>query len=105
MANQAGAAGDHGNSGPQVVLLIDNYDSYTHILAHLVASVTGRLPVVVPNDAHASWESRRSGAPGSLCDDRLATTVYPFRVSFTVSFRIDAPRKKCTNPLLCNTVH
>ncbi len=32
------------------VLLIDNYDSFTHNLAHLVASVTGALPWVVRND-------------------------------------------------------
>lgn len=31
-------------------LLIDNYDSFTHILAHLIAGATGAAPVVVRND-------------------------------------------------------
>ncbi|MFI1401044.1 aminodeoxychorismate synthase component I [Streptomyces sp. NPDC020681] len=31
-------------------LLIDNYDSFTHILAHLIAGATGTAPVVVSND-------------------------------------------------------
>lgn len=33
------------------VLLVDNHDSYSWNLAHLVARITGRLPVVHPNDA------------------------------------------------------
>ena len=32
------------------LLLVDNYDSYTHNLAHLVAEVTGVVPLVLPND-------------------------------------------------------
>ncbi len=32
------------------VVLIDNYDSFTWNLAHLVASITGDLPIVVRND-------------------------------------------------------
>ncbi|MFK7928559.1 MAG: aminodeoxychorismate synthase component I [Myxococcota bacterium] len=33
------------------VLLIDNHDSYTWNLAHLIADLTGQLPMVVKNDA------------------------------------------------------
>ena len=32
------------------LLLIDNYDSFTYNLAHLAASITGEMPVVVRND-------------------------------------------------------
>ena len=32
------------------LLLIDNYDSFTYNLAHLLAAVTGRLPTVITND-------------------------------------------------------
>jgi para-aminobenzoate synthetase len=32
-------------------LLIDNYDSYTHILAHSLALAGGELPIVIKNDA------------------------------------------------------
>ncbi|HWL70915.1 MAG TPA: gamma-glutamyl-gamma-aminobutyrate hydrolase family protein, partial [Geminicoccus sp.] len=33
------------------ILLIDNYDSFTFNLAHLVAEVAGELPLVLRNDA------------------------------------------------------
>ncbi|MFD6529611.1 aminodeoxychorismate synthase component I [Streptomyces sp. NPDC060184] len=33
------------------ILLVDNYDSFTHNLAHYLALITGREPVVVPNDS------------------------------------------------------
>jgi para-aminobenzoate synthetase len=39
----------------QRLLIIDNYDSFTWNLAHLAASVTGEMPVVVRND-ECSWE-------------------------------------------------
>jgi anthranilate synthase component 2 len=32
------------------VVLVDHYDSYTHNLAHLIASVTGTLPDIVEHD-------------------------------------------------------
>ncbi len=32
------------------LLIVDNYDSFTYNLAHLAASVTGEMPVVVRND-------------------------------------------------------
>ncbi|MHC0433268.1 aminodeoxychorismate synthase component I [Streptomyces sp. O3] len=32
------------------ILLVDNYDSFTHNLVHLLAQITGREPVVVRND-------------------------------------------------------
>lgn len=37
-------------------LLIDNYDSYTHNLFHLLAEVNGIEPYVVFNDAFASYQ-------------------------------------------------
>ncbi|MFF0513162.1 aminodeoxychorismate synthase component I [Streptomyces sp. NPDC004250] len=33
------------------ILLVDNYDSFTHNLAHYLALITGQEPVVVPNDS------------------------------------------------------
>ena len=35
------------------LLIVDNYDSFTYNLAHLAASVTGEMPVVVRNDEWA----------------------------------------------------
>ncbi|MFI9612437.1 aminodeoxychorismate synthase component I [Streptomyces sp. NPDC052023] len=32
------------------ILLVDNYDSFTHNLVHYLARITGQEPVVVPND-------------------------------------------------------
>src|SRR5579871_3725287 len=40
-------------------LLIDNHDSYTYNLYHLLAAVEGREPVVVRND-EASWAQLRA---------------------------------------------
>lgn len=40
-----------GRSWPSRLLLVDNYDSYTHNLAQLLASLTGTAPTVVRNDA------------------------------------------------------
>ncbi|HEY4095436.1 MAG TPA: chorismate-binding protein, partial [Baekduia sp.] len=37
-------------------LLIDNYDSYTYNVFHLLASVSGEEPIVVPNDM-VSWRA------------------------------------------------
>ena len=45
------------------VLLLDNYDSYTHNLAHLIAKVTGTLPCIVPSDAFDTWDALLSGCP------------------------------------------
>ncbi len=39
----------------QRILIIDNYDSFTWNLAHLIAGVTGEMPTVVRND-EVSWE-------------------------------------------------
>jgi anthranilate synthase component II len=38
------------------VVLVDHYDSYTHNLAHLIASVTGTLPDIVEHDQVAMAE-------------------------------------------------
>ena len=46
-----------------VVVLLDNFDSYTHNLAHLIARVTGTLPLVVPSDAYTSWASLVDSCP------------------------------------------
>ncbi|WP_086559791.1 aminodeoxychorismate synthase component I [Streptomyces africanus] len=32
------------------ILLVDNYDSFTHNLVHYLARITGQEPVVIPND-------------------------------------------------------
>ena len=37
-------------------LLIDNHDSYTYNLFHLLAAVEGREPVVVRND-EGTWDA------------------------------------------------
>ena len=43
-------------------LLIDNYDSYTFNLFHLLGEVNGREPVVVRND-ELSWEELAALVP------------------------------------------
>jgi anthranilate synthase/aminodeoxychorismate synthase-like glutamine amidotransferase len=58
------------------VLVVDHHDSYTYNLVHLVASVTGALPVVVQHDdpdASAHWRTGYthvvlSPGPGSVTD-------------------------------------
>ena len=45
------------------VLLIDNYDSYTYSLHHLIATACGAEPLTIPNDAFASWAELRSALP------------------------------------------
>ncbi len=47
-------------SGPVRTLLIDNYDSYTFNLFHLLGEVTGEEPAVVRND-EAPWEDLAGG--------------------------------------------
>jgi anthranilate synthase/aminodeoxychorismate synthase-like glutamine amidotransferase len=39
---------------PQQVVLVDHHDSFTHNLAHLIASVTGALPELVQHDDPAA---------------------------------------------------
>ena len=46
-------------------MLVDNYDSYTYNLYHLIAAVDGALPVVVRNDAIAAPAGTRRYAPGT----------------------------------------
>lgn len=53
------------------VLLIDNYDSYTYNLSHLIASVTGAEPRVVTNDSRA-W-----AAPDRLLGSIDAVVISP----------------------------
>ena len=45
------------------VLLIDNYDSYTYSLHHLIATACGAEPLTIHNDAFASWAEVRSALP------------------------------------------
>jgi len=45
------------------ILLIDNYDSYTYSLHHLIATACGAEPLTIPNDAFASWAEVRSALP------------------------------------------
>ena len=51
------------HSNQSRVLLLDNYDSYSTNLVHLVAKVHGREPLVLPNDAYPTWEQMRSALP------------------------------------------
>lgn len=37
-------------------LLVDNYDSYTYNVFHLLAAVSGEEPIVIQNDA-VSWSA------------------------------------------------
>ena len=46
-------------------LLVDNYDSYTYNLYHLIAAVDGAPPVVVRNDAIAWHQLEPRCAPGT----------------------------------------
>ena len=39
----------------QLTLIIDNYDSFTWNLVHLVAAITGRMPIVVRHD-EMTWQ-------------------------------------------------
>ena len=48
---------------PFRVLLIDNYDSYTYNLHHLVASACGTAPLIVANDAFRSWSELQAALP------------------------------------------
>ncbi|MCW2691465.1 MAG: Para-aminobenzoate synthase [Mycobacterium sp.] len=65
-------------------LLIDNYDSYTYNLFHLLGQVNGEEPVVLPNDAvlpadFAEYDniviSPGAGHPGSARDFGIAREV------------------------------
>ncbi|WP_079212677.1 aminodeoxychorismate synthase component I [Brucella pituitosa] len=64
-------------------LLIDNHDSFTHNLAHLLAEVNGVEPVIIPNDkfewdeiSHWSFDniviSPGPGHPGNLHDFHIS---------------------------------
>lgn len=73
------------------VVVLDHYDSYTWNLAHLIAEVTGVLPVVVPHDVVTMADLRAydriilSAGPGhpedeagrSLCLDILRAARRP----------------------------
>lgn len=75
------------------ILLIDNHDSFTFNLAHLIHRVTGALPIVVANDA-MDWQAAAaldvqavvlSPGPGrperaadiGLCADAIAQATVP----------------------------
>ena len=46
-------------------LLIDNYDSFTYNLFHLIAEVNGSEPIVVRNDERRGRSSRRCASTTS----------------------------------------
>jgi len=64
--------------GTRQLVLVDHHDSYVHNLAHLIASVTGALPLLVQHDeVDASWVLDRAsqvvlspgpGHPGDVED-------------------------------------
>ena len=45
------------------VLIVDNYDSFTYNLVHMVATITGCAPIVIRNDEMA-WD--KSAASNSI---------------------------------------
>ena len=48
---------------PLRVLLIDNYDSYTYNLHHLIAHACGVPPLTVTHDTFGSWDELQSALP------------------------------------------
>jgi anthranilate synthase/aminodeoxychorismate synthase-like glutamine amidotransferase len=70
---------------PLRVVLVDHHDSFTHNLAHLVASVTGVLPWVVTHDDPAAGDQLRAathvvlspgpGTPNSASDFAVGRLV------------------------------
>ena len=62
-----------------MILLIDNYDSYTFNLAHLIAEAAGREPLVVPAGEGADLPQRvRAGE--RLTSELDALAVVPVLV-------------------------
>ena len=65
------------------VLLIDNYDSYTYSLHHLIATACGAEPLTIPNDAFASWADVRSALPPfdfGVCGEAIGSGLPVFGV-------------------------
>ncbi|MFC1584516.1 aminodeoxychorismate synthase component I [Fibrobacterota bacterium] len=54
-------------------LLIDNYDSYTHILGHYIWNITGERPVIIKNDSMSLEEIE------TLCFDNIVISPGPGR--------------------------
>ena len=65
--------------GSPKVVVVDHHDSYTWNLVHLVAAVTGVLPVVVQHDETTPTSSRSST---SCC--RRAPAIRRTRADFSV---------------------
>ncbi len=66
-ARGGGEGSDAGAGGSAAdILLLDNYDSYTYLLAHLIAKVCGRPPRVVRNDEFRSWDELTAALPPLL---------------------------------------
>lgn len=68
--------------GPLRTLLVDNYDSYTHNIFHLLAMVNGREPVVVTNDEASADELL------SLDIDNIVISPGPGRPENPADFRV-----------------
>ena len=64
-ATRSAAAVGRGPSEPRAprILLLDNYDSYTHNLCHLIALTSGRLPITIACDAYDSWAKLMAALP------------------------------------------
>lgn len=72
------------------VLVVDHYDSYTWNLVHLLAAVTGSLPVVVEHDSPGALEQARAathvvlspgpGHPAVRTDFALGPAVFELGV-------------------------